>query len=109
MGASPTDPDLVLSGVACSGMRKLHEQVTVQAEARPPLRGRTIPIAVQGLMRAMPRLGPYVVLATVLPGGLLVAPLLYLYRRRASAELPSTQRRTISDRALQTLHSLAGR
>jgi hypothetical protein len=67
-------------------MPKLREHVTVRAEARRPLRGWTIPLALQSLSRAMPRLGPYVVLATVLPGGILLAPLLYLYRRHASAD-----------------------
>ncbi len=83
MAASPANLHLVLDRVTWSGTPKLHEHVTVQTEARRPVCGRTIAVAVQELMRAMPSLGPYVVLATVLPGGILVATLLYLYRRRS--------------------------
>ena len=36
-------------------------------------------------------LGPYFVLAMLLPGGLLLAPLLYLHRRRAPSVLTRTE------------------
>lgn len=37
------------------------------------------------LRRLLPRMGPYVLVELVLPGGTLLALLLYLYRRRQSS------------------------
>ena len=37
------------------------------------------------LRRLLPRMGPYILVELVLPGGTLLALLLYLYRRRKSS------------------------
>ena len=37
------------------------------------------------LRRLLPRMGPYILVELVLPGGTLLALLLYLYRRRQSS------------------------
>jgi hypothetical protein len=42
-------------------------------------------IGVELLRRWLPRLGPYVLMEIALPGGTLLALLLYLYRRRNSS------------------------
>jgi hypothetical protein len=42
-------------------------------------------IGVELLRRWLPRLGPYVLVEIALPGGTLLALLLYLYRRRNSS------------------------
>jgi hypothetical protein len=39
----------------------------------------------KALRRLLPRIGPYVLVELVLPGGTLLALLLYLYRRGVSA------------------------
>jgi hypothetical protein len=41
-------------------------------------------IGLEALRRWLPRVGPYVVVEIVLPGGTLLALLLYLYQRRNS-------------------------
>ena len=47
-------------------------------------------IGVGLLRRLLPRIGPYVVMAIVLPGGTLIALLAYLYARRdAKATMPA--------------------
>jgi hypothetical protein len=46
-------------------------------------------IGVGRLRRLLPKIGPYVVMAIVLPGGTLIALLAYLYARRdAKATMP---------------------
>jgi hypothetical protein len=53
----------------------------------------SVMLGVHDLRRLARELGPYLVLTILLPGGLLLAPLLYLHRRRASL----TQSRTHDD------------
>jgi hypothetical protein len=42
-------------------------------------------VGLEMLRRLLPRIGPYVLVEIVLPGGTLLALLLYLYRRRTSS------------------------
>jgi hypothetical protein len=42
-------------------------------------------IGLDMLRRLVPRMGPYVLVELLLPGGTLIALLLYLYRRRTAA------------------------
>ncbi len=42
-------------------------------------------IGLEMLRRLVPRMGPYVLVELVLPGGTLIALLLYLYRRRTAS------------------------
>ena len=54
-------------------------------------------IGLEMLRRWLPRVGPYVVVEIVLPGGTLLALLLYLYQRRNSSigrDLPLPPLRT---------------
>lgn len=39
----------------------------------------------QALVKVLQRLGPYVAMAIVVPGGLFIAPCLYFYRRQRTA------------------------
>jgi hypothetical protein len=43
-------------------------------------------VALEILRRWLPRIGPYIVVEVVLPGGTLLALCLYLYQRRQLAE-----------------------
>jgi len=44
----------------------------------------TFMMGLEFLRRSLPKIGPYVLMALVLPGGPLIALLTYLYRRRAN-------------------------
>ena len=49
----------------------------------------TVMIGLGLLRRLLPKIGPYVVMAIVLPGGILIALLVYLYARQdAKATMP---------------------
>ena len=40
----------------------------------------------QSVVKAFQQLGPYVVMAIVVPGGLFIAPCLYFYRRQRTGQ-----------------------
>ncbi len=44
-----------------------------------------VSVGLEMLRRLLPRMGPYILVELVLPGGTLLALLLYLYRRRQSS------------------------
>ena len=47
---------------------------------------KVVMVGVEVLRRWLPRIGPYIVLEVVLPGGTFLALSLYFYRRRQLAE-----------------------
>jgi hypothetical protein len=47
-------------------------------------------VILEMLRRLLPRIGPYLLVELVLPGGSLLALLLYLYRRRNSSSRPDS-------------------
>ena len=74
---------LKLSDMAASPCLMTVPSETAERRARLRVKGETLMIRIEILRELAQELGPYLLMGILLPGGFLLAPLLYLQRQRS--------------------------